>query len=448
MNTIIEALRSRESVSGWKLNIHKQESYELFFVKGKLETLRRTDTCDKQVTVYVQHGDDLGDSQFYVYPSTTPQQLEQLIDEAVAKALLINNPSYTLPDADTGDYQVESNFHDYDPAQLASEICKTVFDAGHAENSALNSLEVFINRHEETVCNSRGLEKKQLRYSAMVEAIPTYNGAEQSVELYEQYNFGHLDTEALSREIAGKMAEVKARYEAVTPDFPLECKVILNPEELSQLFMTIASDANYASVYSNSNLFKKGDSIQSAPVGDKIGITMAGEVPGCIYSRKFDSDGMALNSIRLIDEGKVVNYYGSNRFGQYLGEEPTGALWCFCVDAGSADSAAFSTGPYLEVVSMSGLQVDSYSDYVGGEIRLAYYHDGEKMIPVTGISISGKLSEVLNDLHLSRDTTVFNSYCGPAKAMTGALKIFSTAKILRGNTRRIVFTFWVDSLLH
>ncbi len=424
MNTIIEALRCHEQVSGWKINIHKKESYELFFVKGKLETLRCTDTCDKLVTVYVQHGEYLGDSQFYVYPSTTSEQLKTLIQEAVSKALLINNQSYTLPEAETGDYQVESNFRDYEAADLAAQISETVFNANTVQNGSLNSVEVFINRHTETVCNSRGLHKTQVRYDAMVEAIPTYNGETQSVELYEQINFSNLDPDTLRREIAGKMAEVKARYEAVTPDFALNCKVILNPEELSQLFMNIAGDLNYASVHSHSNLFKKGNAIQKAPVGDRIGLTMAGEVPGSVYSRKFDSDGMTLGSIRLVEDGKVLNYYGSNRYGQYLGEHPTGSLWCFCVDAGSADFGALQSEPYLEVISMSGLQVDFYNDYLGGEIRLAFYHDGNTILPVTGISISGKLSEVLDEIRLSRETTIYNGYSGPAKAILSKMNIF------------------------
>ena len=85
MNQIISALRGNKQINGWKLNIHKQESHELFFVKEKLETLRCTDTCDKLVTVYVKHGDFLGDAQFYVYPSTTVQQLDALIQEAVSR---------------------------------------------------------------------------------------------------------------------------------------------------------------------------------------------------------------------------------------------------------------------------------------------------------------------------------------------------------------------------
>ena len=424
MKKVIELLGLQPQVSDYKINIHKKESYELFFVKGKLETVRCTDTCDKEVTVYVNHGEFKGEAQFFIYPSTTEEQIKESIDEAVAKALLINNKNFELPASEEGQYEVESNFKDYEPTELAAAIAKTVFGANTVENASLNAVEIFINKHTETVMNSRGIHKTQVRYDAMVEAIPTYNGDEQSVELYEQYNFSSLNTEELEKEIAGKMAEVKARYEAVTPDFPIDCDVILNSLELSQLFMEIAWDLNYSSVYSHSNLFNKGDQIQKAPAGDVIGITMTGEAEGNIRSAKFDGDGMSLGSIRVVEAGRAVNYFGSNRYGQYLGETPTGDLRCLCADAGTLEEKDFSEGPSLEVISMSGLQVDFYSDYIGGEVRLAYYHDGGKVMPVTGISISGKLGEVLENIRLSKETAVQGGYMGPKKAKLSRMKVF------------------------
>ena len=424
MKTTIELLRDHEKVSGYKINIHKKESCELFFVKGKLETVRRTNTCDKEVTVYVDHGECKGDAQFFIYPSTTPEQVRCLIDEAVGKALLLNIQNYELPAAETGEYTVESNFAEYDPAELASIISKTVFEANTVENASLNSVEVFINKHTETVLNSRGLNKTQIRYDAMVEAIPTYNGENMSVELYEQYNFSSLDLNDLRGEIAGKMAEVRARFEAVKPDAPLEGNVILNKLELEDLFFNIARSLNYASVYSHSNLWNKGDAIQKAPQGDVIGITMAGQAPGSVRSSQFDSDGLALNSIRIVEGGKAAAYYGSNRYGQYLGEVPTGDLRCLCADPGTASAEAFTSGKYLEVISMSGLQVDVYNDYIGGEVRLAYYHDGEKTVPVTGVSISGKLSQVLDKIRFSSELAVQGGYFGPAKAALQDMTIF------------------------
>ena len=422
MKLIIDALTSNPQVSDYKVNITAKESYELFFVKGKLETVRATSTCDKQVTVYADHGECKGDSQFFVYPSTTQEELTTLVEKAVEKALLINNKTYTLPENEAGCFQVPSNFQDYELPALADTISKCVFRANTLPNADLNSVEVFVNRYTETVRNSRGIYKTQVRYDAMVEAIPTYNGENESVELYQQYNFSALDEAAIEAEIRGKLQEVKARYEAVKADFPLEGNVILNKLELSELFSNIAYDLNYGSQYSHASLFHKGDAIQKNPTADKLCITMAGLLPGNIRSACFDSDGMALGSTVIVEDGVAVNYFGANRFGQYMGEIPTGNLRCLKVAPGTAKITENTPG--LEVVSMSGLQVDFYNDYIGGEVRLAYYRNGEKAVPVTGISITGKLSQVLSHLQLSEKTAICDSYEGPDKAILSDMKIF------------------------
>lgn len=424
MKTIIELLEKDSRVSGYKINVNKKKSSELFFVKGKLETVRHTDVCDKEVTVYVEHGEFTGDSQFFIYPSTTEADMKTLIDEAVSKALIINNKHYELPEAEQGEYEVESNFAEYEPMELAAAVSEAVFRANNIKNGSLNSVEIFINKRTEEVKNSRGLYKKQVKYDAMVEAIPTYNGEKQSVELYEMYNFASFDEQKLIAEIAGKMQAVEARYNAVKPDFEIDCKVILETQELADLFYTLAYDLNYSSVYSHSNLFNKGDAVQKEPKGDLIGVTMTGQAKGSVRSSSFDADGISLGSIRLIDGGKVANYYGSNRYGQYLGEKPTGMLPCIRVDMGTVQDSEFSEGKYLEVVSMSGLQVDFYNDYIGGEVRLAYYNDGEKIVPVTGISIAGKLGDVLNTIRFSQNPAVYSGYVGPEKAVLVNIKTF------------------------
>ena len=424
MRETMMLLAGHSKVSDYKFNTTKKESYELFFVKGALETMRCTDTCDKEVTVYVNHGDFKGDSKFFIYPSTTFSQKADLVMDAVKKAQLIENRYYDLPGSEGGEFNLETNFTDYDPADLAAAIARTVFEAGEAENAGLNAVEIFINKYTETVQNSRGLYKTQVRYDAMVEAIPTYNGAELSVELYEQYNFGALDVDALRAEIAGKMAEVKARFEAITPTETIDCKVILKAEELGSLFSDLSRNLNYQSVYNHSNVFSKGDAVQKAPRGDKLTITMAGSVPGNVASSAFDSDGLSLDQQTIVADGVAVGYYGSNAMGQYLGETPTGSLRCLCVAPGTAVDADFETGPYLEVVSMSGLQVDFYADYIGGEVRLAYWHDGEKVTPVSGISFSGSVADAFNSIRLSDTIITQDRYTGPKKAILEGMKIY------------------------
>ena len=73
---------------------------------------------------------------------------------------------------------------------------------------------------------------------------------------------------------------------------------------------------------------------------------------------------------------------------------------------------------------MSGLQVDFYSDYIGGEVRLALWHEGDVVRPVTGISVAGKLSEVLGGIRLACNTVTEGSYHGPEKAIFEGMQIF------------------------
>lgn len=424
MNNIEKALRANAQVTDYKINMLEKQSCELFFVKGKLETVRCTDTCDKDVTVYVTHDNVIGSAQFFVYPSTTEKELFEKAQEAVNKALLMQNQPYSIPGKEEGSYTVESNFNEKSLPELAEEVADIVFCARSLENSSLNSVEIFINKFRDSIVNSKGLNKTQVRYTAMVETIPTYNGTNESVELYHQYNFSNLDPDELKKEIHVMLEAAHARYQAVKPDTAIDCKVILGTQELSQLLGDIARNLEYSSVYTHSGVFHKGDHIQKKPDGDKLNITMAGAIPGCISSAMFDSDGLSLGEIQIVAEGNAINYFGSNRFGQYVGENPTGNLRCLRASTGNTDDAVFQEGPYLEVISMSGLQLDFFSDYIGGEVRLAYYHNGSSIIPITGISISGQISDVLNHIRLSKNTVTRDSYHGPEKAILYGMKIY------------------------
>ena len=229
---------------------------------------------------------------------------------------------------------------------------------------------------------------------------------------------GAVERSETEGEIAGKMQEVKDRAGARKPDAPMTLNVILRPNEIASLAEELAYDLGYGSVYTQSSLHKIGDDLQEGGDGDKLTITMKGVVEGSARSAWFDEDGMALTDTCVIENGVVKNYFGSNRFGQYLNiEKPSGSLPCLSLAPGSVSSADLCGEPCLDCVSMSGLQLDLYNDYIGGEIRLAYYFDGEKTVPLTGVTMSAKLSEVLAGMKLSKETTVSGSYEGPERVM-------------------------------
>ncbi len=416
-------LESSEGVSDYRINTTRTESWELFFVHRALETVRSTDTTDTKVTVLVEHGGKLGDATFSVYASYDSARISEEIAAAVKKTSLIDNEMYSLPEGEKMCVESDSNFAKYDTPELLREISEAVFAADSYEDGSINALEIFIYRDTVNVTNSRGIDKTEVRYRAMVEAIPTWGKGEQSVELYECYNFTEFDRETVRAEIDGKMREVRDRLVAEKPEGKLTCPVLLGKSELSHLVTELAFELNYGSVYNHSNAFSVGDEMQKSPRGDKLTVTMCGKMKGSVRSAAFDGDGATLCDTKVIEGGVACDYFGATRYASYLGKKPTGNLRCVSVECGTLSESELVSQPYFECVSMSGLQLDIYNDYIGGEVRLAYYFDGEKKIPVTGISISGKLSEALSSLRLADSETVYEGYRGPKYALLGGVEI-------------------------
>ena len=419
---VIDILKNTSGISDWRVSAVKTESTELFFVHKNLETVRSTDTTDVKVTVYVAHDGALGEATFSVYSSYNNEKIAEEIEKAKKKAGIIANQPYSIPENESGEYVSSSNFAEYEPHILASLISKACFEADCVDGGSINALEIFVYKDTVTVKNSRGIDKTQVKYRAMVEAIPTFNG-EESVELYEQYNFTEFEHALVVKEIAKKMREVRDRYEAKAPTEKLSCPVVLDAPELEQLFGNFIGNLNFSMVYQHSNAFGVGDDIQKEANGDRLTLTMCGQVKGSVSSSSFDGDGVTLVDRKIIEDGKASALWGGTRFAQYLGEAPTGNLGCMSVECGTLTDVQKTSAPYFRCASMSGLQVDIYNDYIGGEVRLGYYFDGEREIPVTGISISGKLSTAIANMRLSNEATTYESYYGPKCAIFEGIEI-------------------------
>ena len=421
MMNIKHLLESNPHVDGWRIAEKATQSYELFFVHKSLETVRATDTVATSVTVYVNHDGAMGDSTFSVYQSMTEADIAAKIEAAVRRSQLVSNQPYELTEGGELTAELPSNMKDADMKELGVKIADAVFAADTMPSGSITACEIFLYRDVTRVINSRGVDKTQVTHRAMIEAIPTFTTDKESVELYEDYRFTEFDADRITAEIAEKMREVKARAEAQKPAVPMTVDVMLRPLEISSLIRELAYDAEYSSVYMHSNLHKVGDDLQENCDGDRLTVTMKGVIEGSERSACFDADGLSLTDTCVIENGVVKQYFGSSRFGQYLNiEKPSGSLSCMQVAPGSTPVSELRKTPHLECVSMSGLQLDLYNDYIGGEIRLAYYFDGEKTVPVTGITMSAKLSDVLRRLSLSAETTVSGAYEGPERLlMTG-----------------------------
>jgi PmbA protein len=425
MINVIDLLKENKEVSNFKVNRLNKETYELFFVHDNLETVRATETKQTSVTVYVNHKKFTGDYTFTQEVNDSKEVLIDKINNAISNAMLINNKVYTLPLEDTTDATIESNFTDYSYKDLATKIYNVLKNCVAKSKAKLNATEIFLYKKIREVENSQGLKKKETSYECMIETIPTYDISKtKSVELYECFSFSNFDEKNIETEIMQSLKDVTSRARAKKPDYKINCPVLLRAKELNEIVRNITNELNYSSLYSNVNLYNKGQNIQDGALYDTFDIKALGQIEGATNSRLFDQDGVSLDSQKLVTKGVIKNFYGSNQYAQYVHKKATGNLPLLEVKKGSYSERTLKSEPYLECVSFSGLQVDIASDYIGGEVRLANYFDGNKVHPVTGISISAKFSDVLKTLKLSKKIVVKEDYKGPNLALLSNFNIF------------------------
>jgi len=424
MKELIEILKENIGEGEFRLSTVEKQSYELFFVHRKLETVRSTSTTDKSVTVYVNHGDFKGDYSFPVYPSFTEEEIKDKILIAKEQAGKINNKGYSLPAKDFFEGEISSNFSQFSPEELAAKVAEAVFAADDMEGGSINATEIFVYKTKRTVENSGGLKKSQILQHAFVEAIPTWTENGESVELYESFRFGDFSKEEITKEISDKMKEVRDRYHASSPVQKLDCPVVIRQQELYSAVEEIVSTLNYANVYYKMNLLNKGDELQEgAEKHDPLTVELVHEIKGSVHSSAFDADGAAFTDVKVLEGGKVTSFYGANRFAQYLGEKATGNLPCVKMECGTLSEDELKKSTYLECVSMSGIQVSLANDYIGGEVRLAYLHEGDKITPLTGVTFSGSLRGAIKTLRLSDKAALRESFLSPEFAALYGMKI-------------------------
>ncbi len=428
MERLIEFLKKYEDITEYKIVKVDKVSNQLYFVLQQLETTRVVDVTDITVTIYNVHNGKIGFANFSYSSTMDDEELAKQIEKSIAQAKLINNELFSLPTAENYKREIASNMRDIPLNQIATYVSSTIFACLKEAELSINSLEVFVNKTVRNIVTSAGIDKTETKFTGFYEAIPTFtkenleDPTTSSVELFDEFYFGDFDKDQIEADVKQKLAEVKARYYAKKMEIE-KVPVVIEGAELGQIFQSIVSEVNFGVIYNHRNILNVGDNIQPDSTGDKLNITLRGIIPSSPASRLFDEEGIDLIDTKIVENGVLINSYGTGRFAEYLKKTPTGNLPCIDVTNGTLTNEKLNSEKYLECISFSGIQVDLSSDYIGGEVRLANYFDGEKLIPVTGLSISGSLKNFLNDVKLSNEVELVVNYRGPKKAISKAFKI-------------------------
>ncbi len=416
MEALYNALRKNPNIAAWKVNVNHRETCELFYVQKKVETVRATETVDYTVTIYVDKGEARGQSTFAVYPYMGEKEIERLIEENVFAASFALNKFYEIPEPEPFEAPRPSgNLADKPFAETIKEIGEAIMKANAVPNASLSATEIFLNKNQKEVHNSKGVDVSFVTYECKIETIPNYVHEKEEVEIYQPISFSLFNSEELTAKIAEAISVVKDRAEAIKMPEAGSIPVIIDDEEsVAQFFYTIADDLNYQAAYTHSNLFEIGQNLQEGGDGDPLTIEFKPIVDGAINSSPIDGDGVVLKPVTVIDAGVTKSRFGSYRFGFYLGEKhPTGQPAVLTAAPGTLDEKEIAKAPYLRCVRFSGIQTDLENNFFGGEVRLGYYFDGKKEIPVTGFSIQGDYKAAIKSMKLSKEKSTYDFYQGP-----------------------------------
>ena len=427
MKSIIELLNENKKVSAWKLIETETESCELFYVLKNLETNRATKTKDINLTIYIDEEGTRGAANVVIYPHMNEEEIRKVIEEGVYSASFAKNKFYELPKGTNEELKFDvSNLSEKPFVDVIEDIVNAVFKADVHQDGWINSTEFFLYKKNIHIRNSNGVDASYIKYYGNIEVIPTWKGEKEEVELYKMIEFGNLDLDYITKEVSDILLLAKLRSEAVTLPQGVKANILLTDEEASQIIDHFVSDLSYMSEYQHMSLSKVGESVQGDEIkGDKLNVKL---VPSLINSCKnspVDRDGTLLKEIQVIKDGIALQRHGDFRFGYYLGEEnPTGVYSNMKVECGNTSETELKKEPYIECLKFSGMQMDSFSGFFGGEVRLGIYFDGTNTYPVTGFSISGNIKEKRSELTLSKEQISTSSgYEGPKYILVKGMDI-------------------------
>lgn len=415
MISVIEnLLKNNPLVSAYKIIENKKDCVELYYVLDKLETNRVIKTKEYSVFVYHDFDSYRGSSDFIVNDDFSACDINAKIDEALKRCLFVKNKFFELPKKEKNgsfDYTFKSNDS---KDEIACKVADSIFKANTYKDGWINSCEIYVNYYEKRVVNSNGVDLCSKNSNIFVELIPTFKSENEEVEVYDSFKTSSLDYELITKRVDETMKNAYARSRAMhLPKDLKKCNVIIPTEVSSMLFTSFVNNLNYSKHFMHMNLLNIGDDISNG-CGDKIDITLKPSVVSSSESCAFDDDGVVLYDSHIIDNGKCMMLHGSNKFGYYMNAlRPTGAYKNIEVKKGSMSYSDMTKEPYIYCVCFSSPQLDEYSGYYGGEIRLGYYFDGQNVIPVTGFSISGNLNEDRANFKLSTEIETNNTYRGP-----------------------------------
>jgi len=419
MEQLKKILDTLTTIEAWKIVEETRTAEELFFIKKKLDMNRSKEVHVYKVTLYVEFEEEgkiyLGEATTEIDPSMEETEIRARLSDTRLAASFIKNQFYKLPEPSEEKAEVSENrFATGKLYEWMPKLAKAIYKADVYEAGGINSLEIFLNKSEKRILSSKGMDVAFVTYKVVVDLVAEWNDGEEPVELATMLTLGDIDLATLEAEVVALIEETRERAHAqATPNLE-SISVILTGEAVKDFLAYYMLKSNAKAKYEGISDYTIGQKLQGEKIeGTKLEIDMVPILKGSSQSAPFDQDGTLLKPVKLVEEGSLKTLIGSQRFASYLNIPATGVLTNMKVGLGTVSVKEMKETPYIELLSFSSFQMRPISGDTGGEIRLAYYYDGETTTAVTGGALSTNIKDVQSTMIFSSESVQYNNYYGP-----------------------------------
>lgn len=423
LHTIQEAL-TEAGIYTWRIQQNEVTSAELFFIRRRLDMRRMKETVKYPVTVYHAFTKDgkayLGSSETTILPAQSKEEILTALREADYAASFVANPTYTLPEKLVREpVEMPSDLSALPVEAAAMRMAETLFAADTDSRGFINSAEIFAVKTSSHLLTSWGTDAAYTKYGVRGEFVVQCKEPE-DVEIYHNFAYDSLQCGALTALAKNALAQVADRAAAKMALPSGTYRLILSDKHLEELLSYFTSRTSVQMVYPGYSPWKVGSDVQGTlDGGEPIQLTLHATLP-------FSAEGIPMQDRTVIENGTVCLLHGDARLSSYLGVPATGTYRAMQCGNGTVSFASMKEEPYLYPVTFSDFQMDPMNGHFGGEIRLAYYFDGEQTHIITGGSVNGSITDCAGQLRFSLERYDSESYHGPFAVSIPNVKVAGT----------------------
>lgn len=412
----IIAILKESAADAWEAESVRETGWEFYFIRHALDQNRVRNTDHIRVTVYKRNKeeDTIGSASMLFSPTTSPKEAEKGIEDLIYRASLVKNRNYTLAPmrpAEPLEMQEEAL------EKTAKDFLDTMNRIEETETEDLNSYEIFTSHVSRRFVNSEGVDFVETYPKSMAEVVVNARDNGKEIELYRMYHCGTCDSEGLKREVEATMRYGRDRLHVKpTPQIP-DASVIFSTKASLQIYEYFLDNMNAMFICRQMNDWTIGKPITDSCEGDRVTLKAVRYFPDSSANHMYDSEGAPVRDRTIIENNVPKAYWGSRQAACYIGLDDSFVITNWEVSGGTKSADEIRTGNYLEVVEFSDFQVDSVTGDIFGEIRLAYLHDENGTVPVSGGSVSGSMKQLADRMTMSVETRQWDSvsYSGVAR---------------------------------